>query len=327
MLALGAACGFRASPDEDTSIRGDSRAFRSKRDEHFFAVCRYVERNALRAGLVKRAEHRRCGSLWSCNHRRPLAVALADSPTAALGYDVSGRIARAIKSDAAGTQILLDALFSDFAFAGREWDGDAGRFLSEDPIGFAGGDANLYRYAADDPTNFRDPSGQNPLVALLVNIGIAYLDKEINGREGSAGFSFSVGTSGGEVDYSAAVDINESRTTITSGPSGSYGSDGHGPSGGPAPFSADPGAMPISSGEMHHEHDYFVTPVQHNQFGDYPGFIPGLFIAFGILNDEVEETVIQSTTGMTRRELAVKLPAVLYLQISACTKRMRNAIR
>ncbi len=33
-------------------------------DEHFFVVCRYVERNALRAGLVKRAEQWRWGSLW-----------------------------------------------------------------------------------------------------------------------------------------------------------------------------------------------------------------------------------------------------------------------
>jgi hypothetical protein len=34
------------------------------------------------------------------------------------------------------------------------------RFVSEDPIGFGGGDADLYRYAAGSPTNFTDPSGQ-----------------------------------------------------------------------------------------------------------------------------------------------------------------------
>ena len=33
-------------------------------DDHFFVVCRYVERNALRAGLVDRAEAWRWGSLW-----------------------------------------------------------------------------------------------------------------------------------------------------------------------------------------------------------------------------------------------------------------------
>ncbi|MEO0531794.1 MAG: RHS repeat-associated core domain-containing protein [Planctomycetota bacterium] len=69
--------------------------------------------------------------------------------------------------------MALDALAVDAAFAGREWDEDAGlsynrarwydaelgRFLSEDPIGLSGGDANVYRYAAGDPANYRDPSG------------------------------------------------------------------------------------------------------------------------------------------------------------------------
>jgi len=31
--------------------------------------------------------------------------------------------------------------------------------MSEDPIGFAGGDANLFRYAGNQPTFSRDPSG------------------------------------------------------------------------------------------------------------------------------------------------------------------------
>jgi len=40
------------------------KSFPIQDDEHFFVVCRYVERNALRAGLVKRAENWRWGSLW-----------------------------------------------------------------------------------------------------------------------------------------------------------------------------------------------------------------------------------------------------------------------
>jgi RHS repeat-associated protein len=86
-------------------------------------------------------------------------------------YDASGKLARVITGAAAS--VALDNLASDFAFAGREWDGDAGlyynrarwldahtgRFISEDPIGFAGGDANLYRYAGGDPANYRDPTG------------------------------------------------------------------------------------------------------------------------------------------------------------------------
>ncbi len=33
------------------------------------------------------------------------------------------------------------------------------RFISEDPIGFAGGDSNLYAYVGNNPTNFIDPFG------------------------------------------------------------------------------------------------------------------------------------------------------------------------
>jgi RHS repeat-associated protein len=64
-----------------------------------------------------------------------------------------------------------------FAFAGREWDGESvlyynrarwldpriSRFLSEDSIGFEGGDTNLYRYAANNPLSFTDPSGRSIL--------------------------------------------------------------------------------------------------------------------------------------------------------------------
>ena len=40
------------------------KSFPIQNDEHFFVACRYVERNALRAGLVDRAENWRWSSLW-----------------------------------------------------------------------------------------------------------------------------------------------------------------------------------------------------------------------------------------------------------------------
>jgi RHS repeat-associated protein len=57
-------------------------------------------------------------------------------------------------------------------FTGREWDGTGlqysraryynpaiGRFISEDPIGFSGGDVNLYAYVGNSPLNATDPTG------------------------------------------------------------------------------------------------------------------------------------------------------------------------
>lgn len=40
------------------------KSFPIQDDAHFFVVCRYVERKALRAELVARAEDWRWGSLW-----------------------------------------------------------------------------------------------------------------------------------------------------------------------------------------------------------------------------------------------------------------------
>src|SRR5262249_39193998 len=44
--------------------QGRFKSFPVQCDEHLSTVCRYVERNALRAGLVARAEAWRWGSLW-----------------------------------------------------------------------------------------------------------------------------------------------------------------------------------------------------------------------------------------------------------------------
>jgi RHS repeat-associated protein len=65
------------------------------------------------------------------------------------------------------------SLVQPFTFTGREYDPEsglyfyraryydprAGRFLTKDPIRFAGGDVNLYRYLGNNPINRTDPSG------------------------------------------------------------------------------------------------------------------------------------------------------------------------
>ena len=48
----------------------------------------------------------------------------------------------------------------------RYYDPDSGRYVSADPIGLSGG-LNLYVYAGNDPVNFVDQWGLNPLVGMI----------------------------------------------------------------------------------------------------------------------------------------------------------------
>jgi RHS repeat-associated protein len=73
---------------------------------------------------------------------------------------------------------------SSIQYTGRENDGNGlqynraryynptlGRFLSEDPIGFAGGQPNLYTYTGNSPTNYTDPTGNLPQVVVGCVVG------------------------------------------------------------------------------------------------------------------------------------------------------------
>nr|WP_250566064.1 RHS repeat-associated core domain-containing protein [Adonisia turfae] len=73
-----------------------------------------------------------------------------------------------------------------FGYTGRERDDAAGlmyyrahyydpavgRFLSEDSLGFDAGDANLYRYVFNGPTNYTDPSGEAAFAPLIFVGGV-----------------------------------------------------------------------------------------------------------------------------------------------------------
>ena len=48
--------------------QGRFKSFIVQSDDHLHSVCRYVERNALRANLVKRAENWRWSSLWQYHY-------------------------------------------------------------------------------------------------------------------------------------------------------------------------------------------------------------------------------------------------------------------
>jgi RHS repeat-associated protein len=90
--------------------------------------------------------------------------------------DTNGTIVKELQYDSFGN-ITLDtnsALHVHFGFAGglydedtkltrfgyRDYDALTGKWTAKDPIGFAGGDTNLYGYVLGDPVNFVDPEGK-----------------------------------------------------------------------------------------------------------------------------------------------------------------------
>jgi RHS repeat-associated protein len=87
--------------------------------------------------------------------------------------DGSGAVQTEYSYDPYGTPTASGASSANpTQFTGREWDGTGlqysraryyspamGRFMSEDPLGFAGGDVNLYSYVGNAPLHATDPFG------------------------------------------------------------------------------------------------------------------------------------------------------------------------
>jgi len=93
----------------------------------------------------------------------------------------SGETIESYRYDAFGQPTTLHPILGSFnnrfKFNGREYQSNfgiyenrarayhpgLGRFLSEDPTGFAGGDMNLFSYCGGDPINCSDPTGETPV--------------------------------------------------------------------------------------------------------------------------------------------------------------------
>ena len=92
--------------------------------------------------------------------------------------DAGGVVVNEYDYDSYGNfETIIEGVTNPFTYTGREFDAESGlyyyraryydpqtgRFVSQDPIGFPAGDANLYRYVFNNPVNFTDPEGESAL--------------------------------------------------------------------------------------------------------------------------------------------------------------------
>ncbi len=95
----------------------------------------------------------------------------------------------------------LDSESGLYYYRARYFDPQTGRFISEDPIGFAGRDSNLYRYVINNPINSLDPFG-----LLQFDIFGNRVDLEVSATFGPFNVSFDLGGfSGSNFSVNAVV--------------------------------------------------------------------------------------------------------------------------
>jgi RHS repeat-associated protein len=88
-------------------------------------------------------------------------------------YDASGNISNE-SSPSDGDRYKFtgrewDAQLGQYYYRARYYSPSTGRFMNQDPIGFAGKDTDLYRYVRNSPTNYLDPEGTKTVGECLAD--------------------------------------------------------------------------------------------------------------------------------------------------------------
>jgi len=100
----------------------------------------------------------------------------------------------------AGGLYDVDTKLTRFGY--RDYDAYTGKWTAKDPIGFAGGDSNLYGYVLGDPVGFVDPSG-------LFEIAIPFNPISINPASVAAAGSTALVLGAGYAGYNAGYGLAE----------------------------------------------------------------------------------------------------------------------
>ncbi|HEX6738718.1 MAG TPA: RHS repeat-associated core domain-containing protein, partial [Vicinamibacteria bacterium] len=150
----------------------------------------------------------------------PLARRGSDASTIFYHVDHLGSIVKTTDAGGGGVTTraydpfgkpLAGAAEAGYAFTGREWDPETGlyyyraryydpktgRFISEDPIGFAGADVNVYAYVWNQPARFIDPMGTTGLEPVAGTAGYQVAQGVLAGEALTTGGAATTSAAGG----------------------------------------------------------------------------------------------------------------------------------
>jgi RHS repeat-associated protein len=99
----------------------------------------------------------------------------------------------------------------------RDYDAESGRWTSKDPIGFNGGDSDLYTYVRENPLGFIDETGRAPgdSYSNLTDAGIQAI-MDINARSIHEGVEYAgmlYENSDGSISYTKPIKGTEDSST------------------------------------------------------------------------------------------------------------------
>ena len=136
--------------------------------------------------------------------------------------DTAGSVVNSYDYDSYGNiETTLQGVANPFTYNGRErdaesglyyyrtryYDAQTGRFISEDSIGFAGGDGNLFRYVKGNPVNFIDPAGTGEHPGVILDVVTAH-DVPLHGLSDVLGLGTAVATGGSAAERYVGGGVN-----------------------------------------------------------------------------------------------------------------------
>lgn len=145
---------------------------RYKADSNWRSYCRDFETHLQRQTAATLALTNSTGAIQTQYGYEPFGNVSATGAASTNSYQYTGR-----ENDGTG----LDY------YRARYYNPTIQRFVSQDPIGFAGGDANLYGYVGDNPANYQDPSGEliiGAVIGAFVGGAEAYAAAQLQGQCG-----------------------------------------------------------------------------------------------------------------------------------------------